>query len=155
MKFFLAALVFCGLSATQALAEPINPINGSDPGSDAGTVVGQLDFGSVPYDSSQTMAVHLTNSTTQNVTLLSWKLNAFSFSVKNNCPKILAPKKSCRFNVTFTNSFGELASGTLDIKTSDKNYRIDLYAEGEQDPVNNIPVPPPIEPPFPHLPPHF
>lgn len=149
MKLLLATLLlsglFCSLNSTQAFAEPINPINGpAAPG--ANTVIGELDFGTVPYQSSRTMAVHLSNSTTQNVTLIAWQLNAFSFFVTNNCPKTLAPKKSCRFNVTFQNSFSGLASGTLDIQTSDKNYRINLYAQGDQDPINNIPFPPPLPP---------
>lgn len=145
MKLVFAALL---LLSFNAFAEPINPIGGYSP-IGASTTQGELDFGFVAYNSQRSLSVHLSNTGKSNVTLIHWHVEGFQFYATNNCPKVLAPGKACRFVVTYINSFPGLASGTLDIQTSAQDYHYDLVAEGQEDPINNFPTPIPF-PPIPH-----
>lgn len=109
-----------------------------------------MSLGRAPYNGVTRGSLELKNTGAKNLTQIVWDISGMGFSAQDNCPKELVPGKACKIFVTYWNTFPGPASGTLKVWTSDKNYKVQVSAWGEEDPFRNIPRPP--TPPFPRRP---
>lgn len=106
-----------------------------------------MNLGTAPYRGSVSARMILSNEGPNDLTSISYSLRAPAFSARDNCPKVLAPQKSCRITVTYTALLPGYASGTMKVRTSDKTYIVSLSAYGQDDPWRNMPPPNPPRPP--------
>ncbi|KYG62853.1 hypothetical protein AZI87_16420 [Bdellovibrio bacteriovorus] len=136
MKALLFAFLTT-LAVSSAHAEEINPVGGTE--------VIYMGLGSAPYNGTARGSLQLKNTGDQDITKIVWDIKGMGFSAQDNCPTVLKPGKSCQIFVTYWNTFAGPASGTLLVWTSDKNYRVNLSAYGQE----------PIRPPNPPVPPRF
>ncbi|KHD89294.1 MAG: hypothetical protein OM95_03955 [Bdellovibrio sp. ArHS] len=109
------------------------------------TEVIYMGLGSAPYNGVARGSLQLKNTGEQDLTKIVWDIQGMGFSAKDNCPTSLKPGKSCQIFVTYWNTFPGHASGTLLVWTSDKNYKVNLSAYGQQE----------IRPPNPPVPPRY
>lgn len=105
-----------------------------------------MNLGTAPYRGSASAKMILSNAGPSDLTNISYSINSPAFSARDNCPKVLAPQKSCRITVTFTAFFSGYASATMRVRTSDKIYNVSLSAYGQDDPWRNMPPNPPVPP---------
>lgn len=105
-----------------------------------------MNLGTAPYRGSVSAKMILSNAGPSDLTNISHSVNSPAFTARNNCPKVLAPQKSCKITVTFTAFFSGYASATMKVRTSDKNYIVSLSAYGQDDPWRNMPPNPPVPP---------
>ncbi|MEN0058352.1 MAG: choice-of-anchor D domain-containing protein [Bdellovibrio sp.] len=133
MKILLSSLLF--FAAPVAFANDMEALKVTE--------VITMNFGTVSYGGSASSALQLQNTGGVNITNISWKISGFGFSAKDNCPRALAPGQSCRILVRFVNTTPGPAMGELLVYTSDKNYKVNLYAVGQRDPMPNPPIPRP------------
>lgn len=107
---------------------------------------GQINFGSVPHNSSRQQIFTLKNNGQEAITDISLKISG-DFSMRHNCPKVLEPAQSCRAKITLwvTRQGGHM--GRFTVRTSVKDYMYDLYGFGEKpfEPPH-IPIPNPPRP---------
>ena len=107
---------------------------------------GQINFGTIPHNSSRTQVFTLSNKSEAPITDISLKISG-DFTMRHNCPKVLNAGESCRAKVSLwaTRQGGHM--GRLTVRTSVKDYMYDLYGYGERpfEPPH-IPIPNPPRP---------
>ena len=133
LKYVISALLL--VTGSFANAEEVQPI-----GKETQTIY--MGLGSAPFRGSVRGSLELKNTGENNLTDIIWDLKGYSFQAQDNCPKALAPGKSCRIFVTYYNNFPGSASATLKVWTSDKNYIVNIMATGQRDPFEGMPNPP-------------
>jgi len=98
---------------------------------------GQINFGTIPHNSSRQQVFTLTNNGQEPITDISLKISG-DFSMRHKCPKVLIAGQSCKAKITLwvTHQGGHM--GRFTVLTSVKDYMYDLYGYGER----------PLEPPY-------
>lgn len=111
---------------------------------------GNIDFGWVPYNSSRTQTLTLTNNGENPITDISARISG-DFSLRHNCPKELNVGESCRAKVSMWATRAGAHWGRLTVYTSVKDYIYNLSGTAERDPFppNYPPIPNPPMPPRP------
>lgn len=107
---------------------------------------GQIDFGSIPNNSSRQQVFTLTNNSQEPITDITLKISG-DFSMRHKCPKVLNAGESCKAKISLwvTRQGGHM--GRFTVRTSVKDYIYDLYGYGERpfEPPH-IPIPNPPRP---------
>lgn len=107
---------------------------------------GQINFGTIPHNSSRQQVFTLTNNGQGQIADISLKING-DFSMRHNCPKVLEAGQSCRAKITLwvTRQGGHM--GRFTVRTSVKDYMYELYGYGDRpfEPPH-IPIPNPPRP---------
>ncbi|MFV8251127.1 hypothetical protein [Bdellovibrio bacteriovorus] len=89
-------------------------------------VESRMDFGMQMVGSERSKDMLLTNYSSGTIYDISHTISADSFFVANDCPTQLRSGLSCRYRIAFLCQREGYQTGTLNIFTSDKNYRVHL-----------------------------
>ena len=107
---------------------------------------GQINFGTIPYNSSRQQVFTLKNNGTEPITDISLKISG-DFQMRHKCPTVLNAGQSCQAKITLwaTRQGGHM--GRFTVRTSVKDYMYDLYGYGDRpfEPPH-VPIPNPPRP---------
>ena len=107
---------------------------------------GQINFGTIPYNSSRQQVFTLKNNGTEPITDISLKISG-DFTMRHKCPTVLNAGESCKAKITLWVNRQGGHMGRFTVRTSAKDYMYDLYGYGEKpfEPPH-IPIPNPPHP---------
>ena len=101
-----------------------------------------MNLGRAPFRGQVSGRMELKNAGPNDLTDIRYDISGPGFSARDNCPKVLAPQKSCRITITYWAQIPGYVSASMWLKTSDKNYDIRISASSDEDPFRDMPRPP-------------